>query len=144
VLAELTRFTLGVTARRQPPTLTLDSTVDVGYVLVGNDVAGPHTSYVLSSTSAQLQLNFCSNRAGWSYRVDNFSGFWDARLKVEPKPERWSSVGLYDVETRVPFKNIGGSGRFRLVADSDWRGAAHYLISPLYSTPLSHQLSAQL
>jgi hypothetical protein len=56
VVAELMKFTLEVAARRQPPTLTLDSTLDVGYVLVGNDV-----------------------------------------------------------ETRVPFKNIGGSGRFRLV-----------------------------
>jgi hypothetical protein len=61
VVAELTRFTLHVAARRQPPCLTLDSTIDVGYVLVGNDV-----------------------------------------------------------ETRFPFQNIGGSGRFRLVADADW------------------------
>ena len=71
VVAELMKFTLEVAARRQPPTLTLDSVLDVGYVLVGNDV-----------------------------------------------------------ETRVPFKNIGGGGRFRLVADADWPGKVTPLILP--------------
>ena len=61
VLAESFKFTVELAARRHPPCLTLDATIDVGHVLVGNDV-----------------------------------------------------------EVRLPFKNVGGARRFRLVAEEDW------------------------
>jgi len=70
VLAESFKFTVELAARRHPPCLTLDATIDVGHVLVGNDV-----------------------------------------------------------EVRLPFKNVGGAGRFRLVAEEDW---------PDRATPLVH------
>ena len=69
VITETSKFRVECSARRHPPCLTLDQTLDVGYVLVGNDV-----------------------------------------------------------ETRMPFKNVGGEGRFRLVDEADW---------PDHTTPLT-------
>ena len=69
VITETSKFRVECSARRHPPCLTLDQSLDVGYVLVGNDV-----------------------------------------------------------ETRMPFKNVGGEGRFRLVDEADW---------PEHTTPLT-------
>ena len=69
VITETSKFRVECSARRHPPCLTLDQTLDVGYVLVGNDV-----------------------------------------------------------ESRMPFKNVGGEGRFRLVDEADW---------PDHTTPLT-------
>ena len=71
VLSEVMKFELDLAARRHPPKLTLDAVIDVGHVLVGNDV-----------------------------------------------------------EFRLPFKNVGGQGRFRAVDDEDWPERATPLALP--------------
>ena len=71
VLSEVMKFKLDLAARRHPPKLTLDAVLDVGHVLVGNDV-----------------------------------------------------------EFRLPFKNVGGQGRFRVVDDEDWPERATPLALP--------------
>ena len=52
------------------------------------------------------------------------------RLILDPVIDIGSVLVGGDVEFRVPFKNVGGQGRFRLVDESDWPNSTTALILP--------------